>query len=174
LSLFLSCSDSILISKKAYLNISNKVKKQNLFILPLELDTTISKYKDLKYDFVEAIDYINDGLLDSSDIGLNFVKQRIILNEEQINQFIQTSDAESTYNNPAGAQCFVPRLAVIFYKNSKIVAYSLVCIHCLRVTSSLNGITEEQMLGMKGGDAFSKICQDLKFSECDHPTLIED
>ena len=141
--------------------------------LGVALDTLVKSYVELKYDSIVALDYLSGGLRIAGDSTLtDTILRRQSLNLAQSNYLIETLNSKKTYEFSSIAGCFEPHMTFVFYHKDKIVAYSSVCLKCLKLISTINvpdsGFNGEKLIGQYGGNLFSKLCNQLYFSQCEY------
>ncbi|MBF7092647.1 hypothetical protein IUY40_14010 [Flavobacterium sp. ALJ2] len=108
-----------------YLNSVDKIKKSNTQTLP---------FKNLQYNKVIAYDYEGAGekfVSITSDDGkfTPVVTKQKSLSQLQIEQVITIFTDKKTYGEGTAA-CFIPHMAIVFYKDSTIVFKTDICLDC--------------------------------------------
>jgi hypothetical protein len=139
-----------------------------------QIDTVANSYSSLKYDSIEAINYLNEGMVimeteDSiqKEIPKDTIYKRHVLNAQQTEHLIKVLDDEKTYDLEYRSKCFVPHLMFIFYSQDTIVAHCSICFHCINSYSTINSKKYGEInLSESGDQILSKLCKDLNFSDC--------
>jgi hypothetical protein len=138
------------------------------------LDTLVNGYSELKYDSIEAIDFMFESMrLPSDTFPIDTILNRQVLDLKQSNYLMSIIDSKQTYANAIPAMCFEPHMIFVFYREDTIVAYYSVCLGCMKVYSTIKSkeIPFRYGLGEYGGSLFSEICQELHFSHCEYSKL---
>jgi hypothetical protein len=134
-----------------------------------QIDTVAKNYASLKYDSIEAINYLNIGMAKlKKGETIDTIVKRHILNSQQVEHLVKVLDNEKTYNFGYMTKCFEPHLMFVFYAQDTIVAHCSVCFHC---TNSYSTISSEKINGVVnlsnfGEKMLCKLCKQLNFSDC--------
>jgi hypothetical protein len=135
------------------------------------LDTSIHSFYELKFDSIEMIDHLNEGVYFDT-IPRDTILKRHKLNKEETDYFLKVVASKSTYENMIPASCFTPHMAFVFYNQDKIVAHYSVCLGCMKVYSSIDPEKWTKGIGEYGGFLFSKLCYEHDFSNCKYSRIV--
>jgi hypothetical protein len=134
-----------------------------------QLDTVAKNYASLKYDSIEAINYLNIGMARlKKGESIDTILKRHVLNIQQVEHLVQVLDNEKTYDFENRSLCFEPHLTFVFYSKDTIISRCSVCFDCKNIYSA---IKSEKINGMNsltkfGDQMLSKLCSELNFSDC--------
>jgi hypothetical protein len=135
-----------------------------------QIDTFAKNYASLKCDSIEAINYYNEGMIvtEGRETPKDTIFKRHVLNPQQTAHLIQVLDAEKTYDFGYMTKCFVPHLMFVFYSQDTIVAHCSVCFHCMNTYSTINSERINRVVNLTeyGDNMLSKLCKEMKFSDC--------
>ena len=141
-------------------------------------------FKKLKYDTVIAYGY--DGsygqeqqLIIEKDKLSKKVKNKKILNQEQVKKINKTLIDTSTYGNTT-ASCFEPHLGIVYYYKNKVVLSISICLQCNFLESSIeipasiyykiqsldNSYSPATGFSKKARKEINDFCKSLNFNYC--------
>jgi hypothetical protein len=131
-----------------------------------KLDTLSKDYSSLKYDSIEAINFMYIGMAD------NFKKDTILnrhsLDTMHAKYLVEVLDSQKTYDYNSMSKCFEPHTVYVFYSQDTIVARCSICFHCGNLFSTVR--TEERRslvnLSQFGKNTLRKMCNEFKFADC--------
>lgn len=143
----------------------------------LQIDTSLSHQKNgFPCDSVIAIDY-NGAFgehtyepLNKKGQWINTIKNRRKLTNKQVEFIHSVFGDPKTFKNPMMVACYEPRLGFVFYKHSKVIAQSAVCLGCAGIESSatLGSGDHYASFNEKAEDMLTTLYKELKF-ECSFP-----
>ena len=110
----------------------------------LKIDTYLSYSKGFECDSVIGVNYIGfEGEhfyfpINEKGEYINTISQTKKLNNNQVSRLNLIIGSKKTYENPNITGCYEPRLAFIYFKNSKVICQTQICLGCYQLHSTAN------------------------------------
>jgi hypothetical protein len=152
---FLSCQvkqkDDVYIQKEKYIPSSPPAYKSivvnwlNNPIIKLKIQSKLDyRQSNIKCDSVLAIEYtgFEEGTIffpinNHSQIISTVIKV-VKIDTTKINTFTKLLGDSESYKNNLLISCYEPRFALVYYNKDTIIAQTIICLECARLSSTIN------------------------------------
>lgn len=135
-----------------------------------QLDTLSKSYAALKYDSIEAINFMFEFMRQVNDtFPRDSILNRHHLDATESAQIVKVLDAKRSYDLGFISKCFEPHMIVVFYSKDTIVASCSVCFHCRNSYATIKAKDREGETNLSdfGLNSLNKMCKIFKFSYCE-------
>ena len=142
----------------------------------LDIDSNLSyRRKAFNCDSVIAIDYVGFEKdhsfypINENGMWISTILKTKKLTISQNNRFNKILGDYKTFENPRMVACYEPRLALIYFKNNKVIAQTQICLTCagLNSTVELGSRRKDGLFNQNATDSMDNLRKELNFSESD-------
>ena len=141
----------------------------------MNIDITLSYIDAFTCDSAIAVDYegMEDNkidVLDENGRWLNSVRERKKLTQSQLNRYTAILGNPLTYKNGRNGMCFIPHLALVYYKKGRVQAQTAICLSCCHVASSvlLGDGSRYSSINDTAVNKFVELCKELGYPPYGH------
>lgn len=155
----------------------HKIEWLDSSIVNYQVDTFLTHSgKAFLCDSAIAIDYTGFSgehtFMPLNDNGqwISTIKKSEKLTNQQLQLVQSVLGNKKSFDNPMMVSCFEPRLGIVYFKDSKVIAQSAICLGCARLksTAKLGDGENYSSFSELTSRQLEKLCSELQFSNCKH------
>ncbi len=135
-----------------------------------QLDTFATSYAQLKYDSIEAVNFMFEFVRRIGDtIPRDSILNRRRLDATESAYLVKMLDAKKSYDLGFKTKCFEPHMIFVFYSKDTIVAHCSICFYCRNSYATIRTTDREGEVNLSdfGFNALNKMCKTFNFSYCE-------
>lgn len=135
-----------------------------------QLDTVATSYAQLKYDSIEAVNFMFEFVRRIGDtIPRDSILNRRRLDATESVHLVKVLDAKKSYDLEFISKCFEPHMIFIFYSKDTIIATCSICFHCRNSYATIRAKDREGETNLSdfGLNSLHKMCKTFNFSYCE-------